>query len=71
VRPASGVGDEIRTCLRRYAKLLGEASGNLARGMQSITFQLPNGPDRATYLTRQLILGQVERLAPPLQPPTE
>jgi hypothetical protein len=71
VRPSSGEGNEVRARLDRYGKLLGEARSNLARGLQGVGFELANSSDRATNLTRQLVLSQIERLAPPLQPSTE
>jgi hypothetical protein len=71
VRPASREGNEVRACLDRYPKPLRETRGNFARGLQGVGFELANSPDSATDLTRQLVLCQVERLAPPLQPSTK
>jgi hypothetical protein len=52
----------------RDFQVLGEQLGDLARGAASIRFDLEDQGDRAPHPLRQLVLRQVERLAPAFDP---
>jgi hypothetical protein len=71
VRSSAGKGHKVRVCLCRHPEPLRQAPGDFARGLQGVGFELANRPDGAADLARQLILRQVEGLAPSLQPLTK